>query len=164
MADPAYLKGVSELYQGEVLGEVVFGGLLKTAENDEQRYKLGTMLQLETETKARLRPVVFRYGLELADDPAVRAEGLSAVEAMSPMPWHQKMQSVHDVIRNRYIPRYKEIAAIAPAEDREIAESMVEHETALFEMARRELSGMADRSVDPVAALLKYPLPRPRSA
>jgi hypothetical protein len=161
MADVAFMKGVSELYQGEALGEVVFGGLLKTAENDEQRYKLGTMLQLETETKARLRPLAFRHGLDLAEDPAFRAEGMSVVEGLSRMSWQQKMQSVHDVLRDRYIPRYKEITAIAPAEDREIAESMVEHETALFEMARRELSGMSDRSAEPVVALLKYPLPRP---
>jgi len=161
MTDAAFMKGVNELYQGEVLGEVVFGGLLKTAENDDQRYKLATMLQLETETKAHLRPLVFRYGLDLAEDPAVRAEGLSAVEALSRMSWQQKMQSVHDVIRDRYVPRYKEIAAIAPAEHREIAESMVEHETALFEMARRELSGMSDRSAEPVVALLRHPLPKP---
>ena len=74
------------------------------------------------------------------------------------------MQVVHDIIRDRYIPRYKEIAAIAPAEDREIADSMIEHETALFEMASRELAGIADRSAEPVVALLKYPLVPPRSA
>jgi hypothetical protein len=106
MADAAFVKGVSELYQGELLGEVLLGGLLKTAENDEQRYKLGTMLQLETETKARLRPLAFRYGLDLAEDAAVRTEGLSAVETLSPLSWHQKMQTIHDIIRDRYIPRY----------------------------------------------------------
>ena len=121
MADAAYLKGVRELYQGEILGEGVFNGLLKTAENDEQRYKrykLGTMLQLETETKTRLRPLAFRYGLELAEDPAVRAEVLTAVERRSPLSWQQRMQSIHDAIRDRYIPRHSNGFALDEADGR----------------------------------------------
>jgi hypothetical protein len=47
MADSAFLKGVMELYQGEVMGEVIFYELLRTAEDDNQRYKLATMLQTE---------------------------------------------------------------------------------------------------------------------
>jgi hypothetical protein len=54
MADSAFLKGVMELYQGEVMGEVIFYELLRTAEDDNQRYKLATILQLKSETKARL--------------------------------------------------------------------------------------------------------------
>jgi hypothetical protein len=161
MADAAFAKGVAELYQGEILGEVLLSGLLKTAENDEQRYKLATMLQLESETKTRLRPLAFRYGLDLAEAPDFRAQALSFLETMAPMSWRDKIKVILDATRDRFIPRCKEIAAMAPADDPAIAESMVEHETAIFEMARRELSDVADRSLDPVVALLKYPLPRP---
>src|SRR5208337_3702292 len=163
MADSAFLKGVVELYQGESMGEVLFGELLRTAENDDQRYKLGTLLQMESETKVRLRPWLFRHRLDLSGDAAVRAEGLSIAENLGRMIWLQKITAMHDAMRDRIIPRYKEIAAIAPAEDQEMARSMVEHESALLEMARREMSGMADRSAEPVVALLKCPLPRPRA-
>ena len=163
MADSDFLKGVMELYQGEILGEVLFTGLLPAAEDDDQRYKLGTMLQLESETKARLRPWLFRHRLDLSEDAAVRAEGVSLAENLRPMKWLDKMTVIHDALRDRFIPRFKEIAAMAPAEDREMAQSMVEHESALFEMARREIASMTDRSADPVVALLKFPLPLPRT-
>src|SRR5208282_2675149 len=120
------------------------GELLRTAEDDDQRYKLGTMLQLESETKVRLRPWLFRHRLDLSEDAAVRSEGLSLIENIGRTKWLEKMKTIHDVTRDRFIPRYTEIAAIAPVEDQEIARSMVEHESALFEMARREICGMAD--------------------
>jgi hypothetical protein len=164
MDDDAYLKGIVELYQGEVLGEVVFDQFLRTSENDEQRYKIATMLQLETETKARLRPLVLRRGLELGEDPTYRAEGMAIAEAMGALPWRDKMSALYETLRDRFVPRYKEIAAMAPPEDADVTASMVEHESALLEMARREVSGMADRSVESVVALLKYPLPPPKRA
>ena len=160
MVDDAYLKGVAELYQGEVLGEVVFDQLLRTVEGAEQRYKVATMLQLETETKARLRPLLIRRGVSLCEDPAYRAQGMAIAEMIGPLSWHDKMNALYESLRDQYVPRYKEIAALAPAEDAEDTMSMVTHESALCEMARREVSGMADRSAEPVVALLKYPLPR----
>jgi hypothetical protein len=44
-----------ELYQGEVLGEVLFDHMLSYFEEPDKQYKISVMLQLETETKARLR-------------------------------------------------------------------------------------------------------------
>jgi hypothetical protein len=73
------------------------------------------------------------------------------------------MTAMNAAMRDTFIPRFKEIAAIAPPEDQEMARSMVEHESALWEMTRREIGGMADRSAEPVVALLKFPLPRPRT-
>ena len=52
---------------------------------------------------------------------------------------------------------------MAPPEDQEMARSMVEHESALLEMTRREIAGMGDRSPEPVVALLKFPVPTPRN-
>jgi len=162
MAESEFLKGVMELYQGEVLGEVFFSEWLHTAEDDDQRYKIATMMQLEGETKIRLRPWLFRLGLDTAESPQARADGLRAAQGTAAMNWQEKMTMLHQMTRDRFVPRYKEIAGIAPSEDREWALSMVDHEEALCEMARREASGMADRSDEPVVAQLKHPLPRPR--
>jgi hypothetical protein len=84
-------------------------------------------------------------------------------ENIGRMKWLEKMPVMHDVLRDRFIPRFKEIAEIAPPEYQEMARLMVEHESALLEMARREIAGMADRSSEPVVALLKFPLPQPRT-
>jgi hypothetical protein len=53
-----YLKAVNEfMYQGEVLGEALLACYVAIEQDAERRYKWGTVLQLETETK---RPVCGR--------------------------------------------------------------------------------------------------------
>jgi hypothetical protein len=161
MPDQNSLKGLAELYQGEVIGEVFFDGLMASLADARERYVVGCMLQLETETKARLRPHVLRNGLPLAEDAAARAEGLALASAMAPMNWSGKMQALFSELDTKYVPRYKEIDAGAPQALREVTASMVEHETALRETARREMIGETHHSVDPVVTLLRYPLPKP---
>ena len=52
---------IREFYDGEVGGEVVYSELLSSVQTDEERLKFGTLLQIETETKAWLRaPMVAR--------------------------------------------------------------------------------------------------------
>ena len=64
-----YLSAVNEFfYQGEGLGEAVFDNFVRLEENAERRYKWGTLLQLETETKARLRPFLTRLGLSIVQE------------------------------------------------------------------------------------------------
>jgi hypothetical protein len=51
-----YLKGINDfMYQGEVLGEVILDCYVHLEKDPERRYKWGTVLQLESETKTRLR-------------------------------------------------------------------------------------------------------------
>ena len=45
-----YKVGLSEQYQGEVIGEVAINCLLARFHSPRQQYLLGTVLQLETET------------------------------------------------------------------------------------------------------------------
>ena len=65
MSDTEYAACIKELYQSEVLGEAAFLALIKVAKNEREKYHFGTLLQLETETKARLRPFLCRHGLDL---------------------------------------------------------------------------------------------------
>jgi hypothetical protein len=48
------------------------------------------MLQLESETKARLRPWLFHHRLDLSENAAIRAQALSMAENIGPMKWLQK--------------------------------------------------------------------------
>jgi hypothetical protein len=84
-------------------------------------------------------------------------------ENIGPLMWVQKMTAMHDAMHDTFIPRFKEIVAIAPPGDQEMARSMVEHESALWEMTRREIGGMTDRSANRSWPLPKFPLPRPRT-
>ena len=64
MSELDYPACINELYQSEVLGEAAFLALIKAAKNDREKYHFATLLQLETETKARLRPFLFRHGID----------------------------------------------------------------------------------------------------
>ena len=55
-----------EMYQGEVIGEVLFNAMLSLFPEPDHQYKSATMLQLETETKARLRPALLELGASLS--------------------------------------------------------------------------------------------------
>ena len=64
-----YLAAVNELmYQGEVLGEAILGRWLQLESDPVRRYKWATLRQLETETKARLRPFMMRLGLSVVEN------------------------------------------------------------------------------------------------
>ena len=69
MTRQEYLASINEhFYQGEVLGEAVFAYHVKHEQSPEKRIKWATLLQLETETKARLRPFLMSLGLNVAQD------------------------------------------------------------------------------------------------
>jgi hypothetical protein len=70
MGDIDYPAVINELYQGEVLGETIFLALTGIAKNEREKYHLGTCLQFETETKARLRPFLLKHGFDLVEDQA----------------------------------------------------------------------------------------------
>jgi hypothetical protein len=158
-------KDLIELYQGEVLGEALFSAMLASAENDNQRLKLGSMLQLETETKARLRPVMVALGLSIEEDPAMREQALATASALADASWTDKMTALNHELGTTFVPRYAEIAEHARAAGNKshakLADSMVVHEAALLELTRRELNGESASSVEPVVKLLTYPFPAP---
>ena len=65
MTRAEYLKAVVEImYQGEVLGEALLNAYVALEPDAVRRYKWGTILQLETQTKARPRPFLHRAGAE----------------------------------------------------------------------------------------------------
>ncbi|HEX4596671.1 MAG TPA: hypothetical protein VH278_02710 [Burkholderiaceae bacterium] len=156
-----HLAALQEFYQGEILGEAMFDSMLRSARNESERYKIALMLQLETETKARLRPFLAAQGLPLQEDPRMRPEGEQFARELQRATWNEKMQALAESIDRTWLPRYRELTNTLPPALRAVGESMVRHEQALFEMARREVAGEVDRSDEAVRDLLVHPLPRP---
>ena len=62
MSDEVFRQALDELYQGEIIGEVILDQMLSFFSEPEFKYKIAVLLQLETETKARLRPTLMRLG------------------------------------------------------------------------------------------------------
>lgn len=56
----AYVEGVAALYAAEVLGEGLASRWLQLTSEPVHQYKLGLFLQLESEAKVRLRPLLAR--------------------------------------------------------------------------------------------------------
>ena len=74
MEHEAYRAGIAELYAAEVLGEGLASRWLELTSDPDQRYKLELFLQLESEAKVRLRPILAEHGLSLVEDQRQRSD------------------------------------------------------------------------------------------
>jgi hypothetical protein len=156
-----YLSATGEFfYQGEQIGEAVSSYFVTREKDPVRRYKWATLLQLETETKARLRPFLMRLGLGVEQtDISVQVAGFA--EAASGKSWRGQMQDVAD-ITDFYLEKFRAIEAAAPeGEEREMARVMVAHETTINNFAKRELAGDSVASEADMVAQLHWPLPPP---
>jgi len=155
-----YLSSIEEhLYQGEVLGEAVFARFAARESDPMRRYKWESLLQLESETKVRLRPFLARLGLSISDaDVKDRADGFA--QNYSTTPWADQMKTLIEVT-DFFLGKFREVAAFAPEGDRSITQSMIAHEQAIQDFAKLELAGNARSSIDAVVAQLKFPLTLP---
>src|SRR5262249_9354373 len=146
-----YLKAVSEyFYQGEVLGEAFFAACVALESDAERRRKWATLLQLESETKARLRPFLVRLGLSGAPDD-VSARIAELTQGFASKPWRQHMEDIVQ-ITDFYLQKFRVIEAAAAADERDMARAMVAHETALHRFAEMELAGQSADSLRAVEA------------
>lgn len=155
-----YMDAVNKfMYQGEVLGEAVFACYVGLEQDAQRRYKWATLLQLETETKARLRPFLTRLGLSVAQDD-VREQTADFAKSFGSKSWHEHMQELAG-ITSFFLDQFHAIENAAPDSEREVAHSMVVHESALHKFAQLELAGDAKNSLNDVIAELQYPLVNP---
>ncbi len=157
-----YLAAVNEfMYQGEVLGEAVAGRCIQLEADPVRRYKWAVVQQLETETKARLRPFMVRLGLSVAQND-VTEQVAGFTRSYAERSWSEHMASMVEVT-GTYIGKFREIEAAAPDSEREVAHSMVVHETALNNFAKRELAGDTVNSLADVMDLLHWPIEGPQT-
>jgi hypothetical protein len=153
----AYPACIRDLYESEILGEAVFLALVAIARNPREKYQLGTLLQLETETKARLRPFLFRHGISL--DETMDLAGVAVViEGYQALSWPEFAAANVPVVQG-FLSRFEAILELGPAEDKRTLQSMVDHEGSILRWARMESDGITEGSLDDVIAQLQYPLP-----
>lgn len=152
-----YLNAVNEyFYQGEVLGEAFFGRCLELESDPARRYTWATLQQLETETKARLRPFLMRLGLSIVQND-VSGPVAEYTAGFAEKSWAQLMTMIAEVT-DFYLGKFREIEADAPADEGEMARVMVAHEAALNKFARLELAGDSKNSLTDVISQLQWPM------
>ena len=149
MSSEQFKSGLSELYQGEILGEALFDQMLTYFQSPDKQYKLSLLLQLETETKARLRPALALLGIDFKEQAEFRKIGLDIASSLKGKSWEETMVTLREIVEPA-VSRYKEIASCAPPEYIEIAEFMVAHENSLYEFLQLELDGKGELSIDKI--------------
>jgi hypothetical protein len=147
--------GLAELwvlaYQGEVLGELLFGGIAEKLDDPDHAAKMRMLATLERRTKEAAAPALERAGLPTAPDPGTQATATALLPGALSMSWTELMGTIGPITA-QYIPLYQRIGELSP-EEGETAELLVAHEEALRAFARAEVDGDPATSLEPITAL-----------
>ncbi len=140
-------------YQGEVLGEILFGGIADqlAASEPERASKMRVLAILERSTKEATAPALQRAGISTEPDPETVALAESLVEATAAVPWLDIMGSF-GTITAQYRALYARIGELDPSEI-ETSDLLVAHELALAEFGRKEIAGDLKGSLAEIEAL-----------
>ena len=157
MSNVDYPACLRDLIESEIFGEAVSLALLNVAKTDRDRYHFATLLQLETETKARLRPLLYRHGISL-DEVAPAEQIAEIVQAYLAGSW-EDFAAANIAVVESFLARFHEIAEAGPAEDHDILWSMVRHERAILRWFTMESRGETEGSLDAIIRELNYPIP-----
>jgi hypothetical protein len=148
-----------DYYQAEVRGEAFFEAMFRKFDNPDHLYKIGSLLQLETETKARLRPTILELGGSVEELESSREPGRNRAASISAGNWERFVVVLNEV-GEPLTNRQREVSEIAPQPYRELALSMKVHGESIQRFTERELTGDSAHSIDGVASQLKFPLQR----
>jgi hypothetical protein len=135
-------------YQGEVLGEALFGRIADTLDDPDHAAKMRVLSTLERRTKEAIAPAMERAGISTAPDPDM----LTLAEALSQdVKWEELLAATEDITA-QYIPLYRRIGEL-DADEQAASDLLVAHEAALRAFARAELAGDTGTSLDAINAL-----------
>jgi len=151
---------VVEMYQGEVYGEAFYCALLPLFRSPLQQHLIATLLQLETENKARLRRIVFEHGGDVVESDATRAEARDYIQTVEHMGWTEAAATLV-AASVEFRDRYRDIVKTAPEEMKPVFTYMIEHEDLIIAAMRLAADGEDEKAIDLVAGQLMLPLPRP---
>jgi hypothetical protein len=143
------------LYNGEAEGEAFLNALLRAWKGRDICYKLALMIQMESETKARIRSCLTRHGLFVADDIQAMHRGQAKASQYNDMPWLDFVRSLKgDVYIYRNICRG--IAQRGAHSAMTALAAVVAHEEAFLSFCSMELSQPYNTSVEPLLAYLHF--------
>jgi hypothetical protein len=153
-----YLARIAELYVAEILGEGLASRWLELASDSDRKYKLSLFLQLESEAKVRLRPLLGRHGLSLVEDESQRATGAAVANRFAAVPWREAMATLAD-LAVPYVHRFQELLDVALPEDAPLVLFMVNHEQSIVRIAAQEAAGKGNMDRE-LLTMLAHPIAR----
>jgi hypothetical protein len=143
-----------ESYQGEVLGEALFGALAERQDDPVRRGQLEVLTLLERSTKQLAEPVFEKRELDRGDTAATLAQAADLADALAGISWEEFLGSF-SAITAQFMEIYVKLVDLASDDsEREIAEAYVAHEEALAAFARRALG---EETGEPLELILGLP-------
>lgn len=150
MDHATYLKEVVAAYQGEVRGEATFATLAEHSTNEDEIAVWRTLARLEATTRARLVPLMQRYGLDTTPDAAQQLAGQERGKARAAAGFAPTIQSMTKTLVP-FLELYARLEAEGPPEDWNELAFLNAHEIALHAFA----TGLAGGEPDPLAPVRK---------
>jgi hypothetical protein len=124
--------------------------------------KWAHLLQLETETKAWLRPHMILAGVAIVEPPELRESAKHFVADLVPLEWagmKALAAFVPDLVE-RYRAYIEAALSRGDVEQAGVCQFMADHELVQEEFARLELAGAnLATSLEPLMRQCRYPLP-----
>jgi hypothetical protein len=142
-----------ESYQGEVLGEALFGTLAERQDDAVRRHQLQILTLLERATKELADPVFERRQLDRGDTAATLVTAAELAEALAGISWEEFLASFEGITAE-FLAKYRQLVDLATDDaERQIAQSYVAHEEALAAFARRALGSEPGEPLELILAL-----------
>ena len=151
-----------EVYLGEQAGEMIFEAMLPKAEDENQRYIFSNMLQLETEGKAIMRPLLVKLGIPIEENKLLRQQSLEIAENFVGMTFKEQFENIYQSVKNHYLPQYEELLTLVNEEEEDdeaffIANFMGDHERSILLASENIINDVSD-PVQPIRDLLRFPI------
>jgi hypothetical protein len=138
-------------YQGEVLGEILFGRMAEQTDDPDHARKLRVLSKLERKTKEAMVPSLERAGIPTEPDPDTVQAAEAMADGMGAVSWLELVGSLEPVT-TQYAAMYARIGELDPSE-RATADLLVAHELALRSFGVLELAGDDADSLAAINAL-----------
>jgi hypothetical protein len=144
-----------DAYNGEVLGDALFGALATKQPDEERREKLETLQTVEARTAQSLRRLLANAGLH-PDASVPRREGEDLAAAVDPESWHDFLRALLDALP-KFLANFQRLYEIAPTPKDPALVALVNHERAIEKFAELELAGDENGSLKPLQDHLRTP-------
>lgn len=143
-----------ESYQGEVLGEAIFGALAERESVPDRRAQLEVLTLLERATKQLAEPIFEKNDFDSGDTALTLETAAQLASALEDVTWEDFLGSIIP-LTEQFLVKYRELVELASdAEERAVARAYVAHELALASYARRALG---HEQGDPLELILALP-------
>jgi hypothetical protein len=143
-----------ESYQGEVLGETLFGLLAEREEDPVRHHQLEVLTLLERSTKLLAEPVLENRQLDRGDTEGSVSNAKAFADAFEGVAWADFAASILPVTEE-FLAKYHQLVELAVDDpELDVAKAYVAHEEALATFARR---ASGQESGDPLEEILVLP-------